>query len=255
MTDVQRAQGPGEVAPMASPDDVPEGLSAPGAAGEPGEPHEEPLPPAVVWRRAFRVVMPLAVLAVLLAVAVNWVFVPGAGQALPSPDLGIRPPVPGAVTPAEPARPALDLVPKRILQFEPITVQAIPGMEDYAAEAVYKTLEMNIEAQIPTVVYARVEVYGSADEARSRLAEFMAPYTSGAGQTLIGTATAQYGWAPDKSSYARGWVRDTYMTFVKASFSEFTPAHSFEIIERQGIMVSEAVESFQRTGLQGVSAE
>ena len=104
-------------------------------------------------------------------------------------------------------------------------------------------------------MYVRVELFDSAAEATARLAGFMEPYATDGGDLMIGSTSARYGWAADRSSYARGWTSDNAMTLVKASFSEWTPEHTFEIIERQGVAVSEAVEIFQRTGLEGVSAQ
>ena len=221
----------------------------------PGTDESEPLPPGRVARRAFGVITPLAVLAVVIAVALNWWFVPGLGEALPSPQLPGDTLVQGVPGPDEPGSSALALIPDRIIQYEPITVQAVPGYENRAAEAVFKTLQMNLEAQIPTLVYVRAEVLGSSAEASARLDQLMAPYTLSAANVMVGQTVARQGWTADQGNFARGWVSGSNMTLVKASFSDWVPEHTFEIIEMQGIKVSEAVEVYQRTGLKGVSAQ
>jgi hypothetical protein len=209
--------------------------------------------PASVARRSYRIVMPLALLALLVAVLLNWWFVPGAGDALPGPATS-RSPVPGVDEGPALEKPALAMIPTRVLQYETITVQAIPGYGDRAAEGVFQTLNMSIDQQIPTVVYVRVEAFASSSEAEARVAGMLERYTLDAATLTLGGTPVRKGWTPDKQAYAHAWVRGQYATLVKASFPDWTPEHTFEIIERQGDLVATDVELFQRTGAEGVQA-
>jgi hypothetical protein len=223
------------------------------AGGE--SPDDEARGPAYAARRTFRIVAPLAAVAVIVAIVLNWLLLPEREIASAGPGTGEGAGLVDVIGEDTPARPALALVPARIIQFEPITVQPVPGYEDYAVEGVFKTLQMNVEAQIPTLVYVRGEGLGAAADADARLAQLMSAYTLSPAQVAVGSVIAQQGWTPDQGAFARGWTSGSSVTFVKASFPEWIPEHHFEIIERQGIAVSEAVEVFQRTGLEGVQAQ
>ena len=232
-----------------------EGLAHAGVSLE-AVPRDEPADattPTSAARRAYRIVMPLALLALLVAVLLNWWLVPGAGDALPGPPTS-RSPVPGIGEGPSLEKPAVAMIPTRVLQYETITVQAIPGYGDRAAEGVFQTLNMSIDQQIPTVVYVRVEAFASSSEAEARVTELLEQYTLDAAALTLGGTPARKGWTPDKQAYAHAWVRGPYATLVKASFPEWTPEHTFEIIERQGDVVATDVELFQRTGAEGVQA-
>ena len=218
-----------------------------------GERPDDATPPTSVARRAYRIVMPLALLALVVAVLLNWWFMPGAGEALPGPPTS-RSPVPGVGDGPALEKPAVAMIPTRVLQYETITVQAIPGYGDRAAEGVFQTLNMSIDQQIPTVVYVRVEAFASSSEAEARVVELLEQYTLDAATLTLGGTPARKGWTPDKQAYAHAWVRGQYATLVKASFPDWTPEHTFEIIERQGDLVATDVELFQRTGAEGVQA-
>jgi len=213
-------------------------------------------PVTLAVHRAFRVAVPLAALCVAIAIAVNWWTVARAGEALPGPVVaGVEATGVPAPESVELDKPAIDFLPGRVLQFETITLQAIPGMGNAAAEAVYKTLNMNTEAQISVVVYARAEGFSSDADAEARIKELMQPYTVERAEALVGQTPSIAGYTADKGSYAYGWTRGRYATYVKASFSDWIPAHSHDIAKRQAVAVAELVEFFQRTGKQGVQAK
>lgn len=226
----------------------PEGIELPG-----DESTESPVTLAV--HRAFRVAVPLAALLVVVAIGVNWwmfarsadaippVLVPGGGG-------GAVPP-PQAITLE---KPALDMLPGNVLQYETIAHQSIPGMDDTGAEAIFKTLNMNTEARIAVVVYARAEGFNSDEDAQARIKDLMEPYTVEREETLLGETPVIAGYAANRGSYAFGWTRGRYMTLVKASFAEWIPEHSHDIAKDQAVWVAELVEFFQRTGKQGVRA-
>lgn len=148
---------------------------------------------------------------------------------------------------------AIELLPDRILQYETITHQAIPGYGDAGAEAVYKTLNMNLEAQIEIIVYARAEGYSSSSAAEERQAELMTDYTLQASQAQLGGRIVSKGFTPDKGAYAISWVDGQYVTFVKSSYAEWIPAVQKDLIVDPGEKIADAVEVYQRTGRQGVS--
>jgi hypothetical protein len=204
-------------------------------------------------RRSFRLLAVAAPLAIVLAVLVNWYWVPDAHEALPGPAL-TTPGIPGIPEPVELEKAAVEMLPERVLQYETITRQAIPGYENRAGEAVYKTLNMNTEAQIAIVVYARAEGFASAAEAKARLDEFMTPYSANRSQIVVnGVTPATMGEAPDGGAYSVGWARGNYATLVKSSFAEWTPVDQVGLIKRQGDQIVDAVDVFQRTGREGVS--
>lgn len=205
-------------------------------------------------RRAFLVLSVVAPVALAAAVLANWLWAPlsgpsGAGAA---DDLTVGAGVVATET-VELEKPAVDLIPERVLQYETISHQAIPGLEDRGGEAVYKTLNMNIEARIEIVVYARTEGFGSALEAKTRLDQLMSPYSANRSNvTLNGATPAISGEAPDGGAYAVGWLRGNYATMVKASFAEWTPKDQVPLIKQQGDHIVDAVDVFQRTGREGV---
>ena len=203
-------------------------------------------------RRSFRVLSIVAPLSIVLAIGLNWLWAPDARQALPGPAIG-RAAVPGAVE-VKLEKPAVDLIPSRVLTYEVITHQPIPGYGKTAGEAVYKTLNMNLEAQVAMVIYVRVEGFNSAAEAKGRVDELMKPYSANFKKTTINKATpAVEGEAPNGSVWAVGWVRGNYATLIKSSFAEWTPPDRVDLIRNVGTPVVDATDVFQRTGREGVT--
>lgn len=196
----------------------------------------------------------IAVVAIALAVIVNWLWAPSADAARqPGGAAGVE--SSSTAAPAfEPETPALEFIPERILQFETISHHGVPGTGNQAAEAVYKTLNMNIEAQIEIVTYARVEAFASPMEAQARLDKLMAPYSMNRAQLMLsGVTPATSGEKADGSAYAVGWIKGDYATIVKASFAEWTPKNRVDLLSDQADKIVDAVDVYQRTGRQGVS--
>lgn len=205
----------------------------------------------VFARRTFRILAAAAILVLLVAIALNWWFVRGMGSALPST------PVAGSDIP-EPAtvsldKPALEMIPDRVLQYETMAYQAVPGGGNRAAEAIYRTYDMNLEAQIGIVIYVRVEGFASSTEATARQQELMGTYTREQSQHQVGAQIAQAGFTSDKKAYAQTWVSGQYVTLVKASFDDWIPAVEKDLTVEPGDTVAKAVEIYQRTGKQGIT--
>lgn len=218
---------------------------------------EPTVPPADAARKASRILGVLASLSLVIAVAVNILIVPDARQALPGPALekAAVPGVPGDLQEAKFEKPAVEFLPSRILQFETIARQPIPGRGDGAGEAVYKTLNMNLEAQISVVIYARTEEFTSAAQAKARFDEMMKPYSTNTKQAMVeGVTPATVAESADGGALVTGWVRGNTATMVKASFAAWTPpGRRIDLLQKQHDQVVSAVDVFQRTGREGVS--
>lgn len=231
--------------PDSSEFDIPE----PGA----GEQDATQTPRPDRMRRLYRWLLLLAPLAIAVAVLVNWLWAEDLSRT--AADAGISG-VPGAGIPDAVVleKPAVELLPRRILQFETMNRQGVPGMGERAGEALYKTLNMGVETQVDIVVYARAEGFASSADAQARLVEMMRPYSANRRTVLVeGVTRATVGEAPDKSAYTIAWVRGVYVTMVKASYEEWTPPDQIRLLKRQGDPVAEAVDVYQRTGREGVS--
>lgn len=205
----------------------------------------------VFARRTFRILAAAAIFVLLVAIALNWWFVRGLGTALPSaPVAGSDIPDPATVSIE---KPALQMIPDRILQYEPLAHQAIPGYGDHGAEAIFRTLDMNLEAQIGIVHYIRVEAFASSAEAETRRQELMSTYARERSQRQVGAQIAETGFSEDKKAYAQSWVSGQYVTFVKASFDDWIPAVEKDLTVEPGDKIADAVEVYQRTGKQGIT--
>ncbi|MDH4139414.1 MAG: hypothetical protein OEV43_02465 [Coriobacteriia bacterium] len=203
-------------------------------------------------RRAYRALLIMAVVGVALAVLVNWIALPNRGKALPSAPVGGGGDIP-APADVTLSKAATEMLPDRVLQYETITHQAVPGQDERSAEAVYKTLSMNMATQIETVVYGRVEGHESASIAEQRLESLVTPYPRDQHQEALGSAMATVAWSEDQGAFVIAWVDGQYTTIVKASFADWVPEWDHEIIEKEGRKVADAVRVFQETGRQGVT--
>jgi hypothetical protein len=223
-------------------DATPQAQSSPSLAGM-----------AIPERRIFRVLALLAFLLVVLAVLVNWMWGPEAGgeDTLSAPD-GAE--AGTSVSPVDLDKPPLDLLPDRIIGYETITRQDVPGSDQTVAEAIYATLSMDIEIQRPITVYVRVEGYADASTAAARKTEVMSAYTTNpASMQLGGAAIADTGYTADEGSFMVAWSTGQHLVLVKAMFREQIPADRRDFLERQARPVAEAIEKFQRTGEQGIT--
>ncbi|HET6351068.1 MAG TPA: hypothetical protein VFG89_02910 [Coriobacteriia bacterium] len=217
---------------------------------------EASVPPPDRMKRIYRVLSILAPLSIAVALAVNWVSAPDAREVLPSPAGVGNAGVPG-IEEIKLEKPAIQLLPERIIGYEAISHQAIPGWGKRAAEAVYKTLSMNVEAQIAIVTYGRVEGYASQAEAQARLVQFMTPYTTNVKKKPVGSGrtVATYGESPDRGTRIAGWVRGKYVTIVKSSFQDYIPKREVAFTYRnfQNDQVIDGMIVYQETGREGIN--
>lgn len=209
---------------------------------------------APVERQILAAVAVLAVLALCAAFALNWFLSPAGAPEQVAVELGM--PVKYQPDVLHLDQPAVELLPQQILAYETITRQPIPGQGDQAAEAIYVTLNMDLTAQRPTNVYARVEGFADEGEAARRLDDMMAPYPTKAANGLAsGVTVTRTGYALDEGAYAQGWTYGQYAVFVKTSFIDFViPAQKRQILATQSQIVVDAIDLFQRTGAQGIQA-
>jgi hypothetical protein len=204
-------------------------------------------------RRAFLLSLILAAVALFAAVSVNLPLVVSQSQ-------GPRQ-VPVSVSPTGTAardldRPPVQLLPTTILGYETIARQPVPGRTADAAEAVYVTLSMSVEAQVPIAIYARVEGFSSADDAEARVAKLMISFPRRGGTRALGGGTiARTGYASDDGALLVAWSRGGYMTYVKTSFKDKVPATPGRFLASVGDPVVKGVDIFQRTGLEGANIQ
>lgn len=201
-------------------------------------------------RRVFRVLAVLALLAVGLSLGLNWLLSPARTYVAAS--VGTLDQRAGVAIKLD--TPSIDLLPETIIGFETIARQPVPGQGDLAGEAIYATLSMNLEASVPIGVYARIEGFGSAEDADQRARQMLEPYTLRAEDVLAGGATlARGGFASDEGAYAVAWARNEYAVFVKVAFKDKVPAQKRDFLRVQSRTVVDGVDVYQRTGKQGVS--
>ncbi len=214
----------------------------------------QPEPPSartVPEKRAAAIAVPLAAVAVIVAILVNWLYAP------PLSNLGVTASKKYA-TAYEPGIPDLakkpiQMLPSEILAYEVITRQGIPGRQDRAAEAIYTTLNMDLELQRPTNVYARAEAFPSRPDAVSAQTGIMKDYTVKSETMLVGGVTvAKAGFNKEMSAFVVTWIRGQYVTFVKASFREIPPVWKREVLRTIAMPVLTAIDRYQRTGKEGL---
>jgi hypothetical protein len=203
-------------------------------------------------KRVLTVLLSVMFLAVLAALVVNWRTAPPLLALTQGQQVAIatsyRPGLPAA------SKKPLTQLPTEILAYETIAHQNVPGQADRAAEAVYLTLNVNLEMQISTNVYARVEAFGSSAEAKVKQAQTMRDYSVEATTSIVNRVRpAMSGFSKDQSAYAVTWVNGEYLTFVKTTYRDQPPAQKRDVFLRSlaGPVIA-AVESFQRTGKQGI---
>jgi hypothetical protein len=197
-------------------------------------------------RRAFMITWPIALAAIILAIALNWFFAPAANDPLPG-RVGEEPiPEPGEVVVSESV---VDFLPERVLSYETITRQAVPGQEMQSAEAVYNSLNMDLVNARPQNSYSRVERTAGSAEAERRASEMLAPYSLDQKTILAGQDTpAREGWAPDESAWTVVWTRGDIVYLVKTSYLDTPPVQrTRELLLNNGTPVVDAVADYVPT--------
>lgn len=204
-------------------------------------------------RRVLRWAGVAVLIALALAVMVNWLALRGRPQQFavtPTHEIVVTQ-SPGLKFDVE--TPAVDLLPTSIISYETITHQAVPGQGNRAAEAIYVTLNMDIEIQVPISVYTRVETFASAAEARTKLDERLAEYTVRPATIPVGAQVVETGFRGDEGAWAAGWTTGTSYVFVRSAFKDKIPVTKRDFLHGLGQPVVEGIEKFQRTGKQGLS--
>jgi len=147
------------------------------------------------------------------------------------------------------------LLPDQIIAYEVIDNHPVPGSARTAAEALYKTLNMNLELSAPVSIYARVEGFGSNDEAQRAMQTVLARFTRDTGSTVLGPTPAKTGYTSDRGAFVTAWTNGQYMTYVKAQYQQHVPPGPMpHYLDSQAFAVANAVEVYQRTGQQGAAA-
>ncbi|MBA4370404.1 MAG: hypothetical protein C0418_02360 [Coriobacteriaceae bacterium] len=207
---------------------------------------------ALPERRVAVVLGTLALVALVVAVALNVllgdVVRPGAG-ALAGDGALIGT---GTVSFDVPT-PPVEMLPANVIGYETITRQGVPGEQEVAAEAMYVTLSMETEIQVPIGSYARAQAFPSALEAQAEVDRVMAGFPLRAEDLVLnGVTPAVAGYAPDEGAWTVAWTRGTYAIYVKTLFRDKIPAQKKDFLRRIGTTVVEAVDTYQRTGKQGL---
>ncbi|MDP2181286.1 MAG: hypothetical protein Q8K99_01785 [Actinomycetota bacterium] len=214
---------------------------------------ESPRDPLRTDRRVLRWLGVAVLLALAVAVLVNWYALrdrPGQFAANPTRQVAVSD---GLALNFDVDAAAVDLLPSSIISYETITRQPVPGRGNQAAEAIYVTLNMDIEIQVPISVYARVETYPSSAEAQSKLDERMAEFTVRPETLLVGVKTVEAGFRADEGAWAAGWTTGSSYVFVRSAFKDKIPATKRDFLHNLGLPAVEGIEKFQRTGEQGLS--
>ncbi|MCZ7661565.1 MAG: hypothetical protein M5U22_00775 [Thermoleophilia bacterium] len=206
-----------------------------------------------VEKTVFRILAIVAILSVVAAAAMNILAAGGdtyvvAGSTAVTAEDGQR-----AVTPE---KPVVDLLPSSVISYEVIARQQVPGQNEHAAEAIYRTLNMNLEALVSITNYARVEAVASEGAARARAEGLLQSYPLRQEEIQVnGVTVARTGYSPDEGALGVVWYRDWYVTLVKTSFAGAIPAQKRSFLHDQSESLVEAIDLFQRTGKQGLTAQ
>lgn len=149
--------------------------------------------------------------------------------------------------------PPVDMLPANVISYETITRQGVPGEQQVAAEAMYVTLSMETEIQVPIGSYAHAQAFASAVEAQAEVDRLMAEFPLRAEDLLLNDLTpAVAGYAPNEGAWTVAWTRGSYAVYVKTLFRDKIPVQKKDFLKRLGTPVVEAVDVYQRTGKQGL---
>lgn len=204
-------------------------------------------------RTVFRSIATLASLAVILAVTVNVLWSPAGARLRGAGMTAVVEPSDETPVAVRLEKPAISLLPAQILAHETLAHHPVPGQGDLSGEAIYATLNMNLEAVVPIGVYARAEGLASEVAAQERLDEILLPYQTQPETRLAGGVTpVRAGYSRDLGAYVVGWTRGPYAIFVKTHFKDKIPAEKRDLLPNQSRPVVEAIDLFQRTGQEGL---
>jgi hypothetical protein len=204
-------------------------------------------------RNVFRVVATIAVMVVIAALLLNWMLYTRVPPAV-SEDEALR--FAERYDPAslpELDKPALDTLTPHVLSYETVARHAIPGHGSRAAEAIYATLNINLEVQVAMNTYVRSEGFESAVRAQQRVDEQMTPYSVEVETFMLNDTTpARSGYLEDRSAWAVGWVYENYAILAKTTFKNTPPAQKRQFLRNVGTPVVTETDKYQRTGKSGL---
>ncbi len=209
-------------------------------------------------KRVFAILATTCALALAAALVMNWIFAPqvvGAGTAREDA-IAARAYSAGAI-PNLP-KPPKTMLATQIIGYEAITVQAVPGKAQTAAQAVYTTYNMNVDDMVQIGVYAQVEGFSTPSGARARVAEIMKQYPLEAQDVMLNNVTpGKLGYSPTRGAVVWAWVTGQYAVMVKSQYRDgVVPANpkSRPLLRQQGEPIALTTDWFQRTGQQGSGA-
>lgn len=153
-----------------------------------------------------------------------------------------------------PEKAAVTLLPETVIAYETMARHEVPGKGKLAAEALYVTLNMDTEIQVPIVSYARVDAHETEAEAREEILARYAQYPKKREDILIkgGSTVAMTGFREDEGAYFVGWTKGSYSVWVKTSFRDKVPYTKRNFLHNVAQPVIEAIDKFQRTGREGL---
>lgn len=203
------------------------------------ESHVEHEPYRAPEKRAFRVLLLLAVISSVLAVTVIALESSGTFKAaeprgsavVETPKKIIEPPV-APVT----------LLPESILQYATRGRQAIPGSEFPAAEAIYEVLDANIALASPVNSYAKATYFPSESEAQAYIdSAFKERYPKNNENLVIISTVIKTGYDASEGSYFVGWTRGSYSITIKTSFLDHIPNDKRDTLQKHALPIAKAI--------------
>ncbi len=190
-------------------------------------------------RRAFRVLLLLAVVSSLLLVVI--ISIESAGTFK----------VEKTRTPADVAAPVkivdppvapVTLLPESVLQYATRGRQGLPGSEFPAAEAIYEILDANIALAAPVNSYAKVVFFPSAKEAEENISEALKErFPIKNENLLIGRTVVKTGYDTSEGSYFIGWTREGFAISIKTSFLDHIPVDKRDTLQKHAMPLAKAV--------------
>lgn len=194
-------------------------------------------------RRAFRVLLLLALVSSLLVAAIIALESSGTFRAesrIERPRTAADADTPRKVV--EPPVAPITLLPESILQYATRGRQAIPGSEFPGAEAIYEILDANIALATPVNSYAKVIYFPSAKEADDYVAEALKDrFPKKHENILIGATVVKTGYDNSEGSYFIGWSREDFAITIKTSFLDHIPIDKRDTLQKHAMPLAKAI--------------
>lgn len=122
--------------------------------------------------------------------------------------------------------------------------QKVPGEDNYAAEAIFKSEEEQFAGSEPISVYAKITYYGSDDAAQKAIDRDLS--VRGAQDRIniaIGDVATGAGYTEDQSTLFVEWVKSGYAFQVSAGYVQATPIERTGGLEKNAVTVGKAIFS------------